>query len=286
MGYGDKLMAIGDAWAQHQRDPQRRRVAIGDGVNLDPQFPELSEGLDFLAPEASVWREDLTWVISYRGKRPYIDYVAMQQELAARGQFVKRSKAVGALGRYIWREGYHATPAPIVLRPDEQAIYERWRTSKPFVIIEPYVKAKAPPSKQWPVERFFEVGQRLMKDMPVYQFCPPGREPMDGFRPIRTTDFRDVFPYLKAAALYLGPEGGLHHAAAAMGTRGVVLYGGFISPKTTGYPDLHTNLTGDTAGYACGTRYGMCPHCAHAFSTLTPDLVLENVRRQLEKTHG
>lgn len=286
MGYGDKLMAIGDAWSQHQRDPQRRRVAIGDGVNLDPQFPELAEGLDFLARDVAVWREDVTWVISYRGKRPYIDYAAMQRELASRGMMVKRSKAVSSLGRYIWRDDYRASPAPIVLRSTEQAIYDRWRTSKPFVIIEPYIKPKAPPSKQWPVEKFFEVGQRLLQDFAVFQFCPPGRQPMDGFRPIHTQDFRDVFPYLKAAALYIGPEGGLHHAAAATGTRGVVVYGGFISPKITGYPDLHINLTGDNAGYACGTRFGMCPHCANAFASITPDIVLENVRRQLEKANG
>lgn len=286
MGYGDKLMAVGDAWALHQRDPLHRRVAIGNGVNLDKDSPELTEGLDFLAPESALWGEDITWVISYRGKRPYIDYAAMQRELAAKGLLIKRSQAVAQLGRYIWKPDYRPTPAPVVLRPDEQAIYEQWRTSKPFVIIEPFVKAKAPISKQWPVERYFEVAQRLRKDVPVFQFCPPGRDPVDGCRPIHTQAFRDVFPYLKAAALYIGPEGGLHHAAAAMGTRAVVIYGGFIWPQVTGYPDLHVNLTGDNAGYACGTRFEMCPHCKTALDSITPDQVLANAHRLLEAAHG
>lgn len=286
MGYGDKLMAIGDAWAQHQSDPLRRRVAIGNGVSITPEFPELEEGLTFLATPESLWNEDVTWIVSYRGKRPYIDYAAIQHQLAARGSYIKRSKAVQHLGRYLWRDGYHAKPAPIVLNAEEQAIYERAVKSGPFAIIEPYIKANAPPSKQWPVERFFEVGHRLKKELPVYQFCPPGREPMDGFLPIHTERFRAVLPHLKAASLYIGPEGGLHHAAAATGTRAVVIFGGFISPKTTGYQGLHINLTGDTTGWACGTRYDMCPHCQHALDTISADDVVAAAHKLLEKPHG
>jgi hypothetical protein len=58
-------------------------------------------------------------------------------------------------------------------------------------------------------------------------------------------------PASSGAALLISPEGGLHHAAAALGVRAVVIFGGFISPATTGY-ELHTNLF--TGGQACGMR--------------------------------
>lgn len=45
MGYGDELMALGDAWRVHQADPRRRRVAIGDGKRLWCDHPELRRGL-------------------------------------------------------------------------------------------------------------------------------------------------------------------------------------------------------------------------------------------------
>ena len=45
----------------------------------------------------------------------------------------------------------------------------------------------------------------------------------------------------RAAVLH---EGGLHHAAAALGMPAVVLFGGMISPRNTGY-DVHVNLAID-----------------------------------------
>lgn len=287
MGYGDKLMAIGDAWVQHQQDPLKRRVMIGNGVTPDTQFPELGVGLDhFLAPTDALLTEDVTWIHSYPGHRPYIDYATMRARLGLRGARLKPSRLLGYLGHYIYNLNYRPNPAPIVLSPEEQDIYERRRDGGPFAIIEPFIKAQAPPSKQWPVTNFFEVGQRLMKDIPIYQFCPPGREPMTGFRPIYTQSFREALPHLKAASLFVGPEGGLHHASAATETPAVVIYGGFTSPLITGYPPLHLNLTGDNGGYACGTRYGLCPHCKRAFDSITPDEVLNGARRLLEAHHG
>ena len=85
MPYGDHLMAIGAASLQHRLDAQRRLVAIGDGRRVDPEFPELRYGLDFLATQAMVDAGDpVTWVISYPGHRPYHDHAAMAAEWAAR----------------------------------------------------------------------------------------------------------------------------------------------------------------------------------------------------------
>jgi FkbM family methyltransferase len=60
---------------------------------------------------------------------------------------------------------------------------------------------------------------------------------------------------LSGASLLISPEGGLHHAAAALGVRAVVIFGGFISPATTGYA-LHTNLF--TAARPAGCASAAC----------------------------
>jgi ADP-heptose:LPS heptosyltransferase len=89
---------------------------------------------------------------------------------------------------------------------------------------------------------------------------------------------RQASAVLAGAALLISPEGGLHHAAAALGLRAVVIFGGFISPATTGY-DLHRNFF--TGGQACGMRLA-CAHCAEAMARITPEEVAAAAREQLE----
>jgi ADP-heptose:LPS heptosyltransferase len=113
----------------------------------------------------------------------------------------------------------------------------------------------------------------------VYQIAPPGRPGLTGFPLIRTNSFREAIAVLKASTLYVGPEGGLHHASAAVGTKAVVVFGGYISPKTTGY-DFHECLTGG-ATRGCGTRRGMCEHCLKHLNRIAPEDVLRAARRLL-----
>jgi hypothetical protein len=279
MGYGDKLMAIGDAWALHQADPERRKVAIGNGVILDPLDLDLCWGLDhFLMSPQTFEPEHPLWVYSYRGRRPYIDYEAMNAELDRAGYPPERRRygLARKLGRYIYNLDYRAKPAPIVFRPEEQELYEAWSRRGPFAIVEAFIKKDAPPSKQWPVERFIETALRLNEDIPVYQIATPDRQTIQGLPVILPSSFRWALPYLKAASVYIGPEGGLHHASAAVGTKAVVIYGGFTSPLITGY-DFHINLTGG-AEYACGAYHGLCNHCKQHLEAITVDEVVEAAR--------
>jgi ADP-heptose:LPS heptosyltransferase len=83
-----------------------------------------------------------------------------------------------------------------------------------------------------------------------------------------------VLSRTKAAVL---PEGGLHHAAAALGLKCIVIYGGFISPDQTGY-DLHINLF--TGGTPCGSRKS-CQHCKDAMAKIEPAQVFEHLKTLL-----
>ncbi|MDB5986192.1 MAG: CcrColossus [Nevskia sp.] len=283
MGYGDKLMAIGDAWNQYQHDPRKRRVAIGNGKKIDQTDADLNWGLDFLATQAEVDRgAAVSWVISYPGWRPYHDHAVMRAELRRRhaGSLFGflRSNHPDKLEHFIFNMNYRATPAPIRLTDEEQAIAERW-AREPFIAIEPYIKAKAPPSKQWPVERFAEVARRLSRDFKLYQIGAPDAPPLGDLPRIRPRSFREGMAYLKAARLFIGPEGGLHHASAAMGTRAVVIYGGYTSPQVTGY-DFHVNLTGGNV-QACGVKRGFCAHCQAALDNISIEEVESQARRLL-----
>ena len=98
-----------------------------------------------------------------------------------------------------------------------------------------------------------------------------------GVRHLETSDFRQALGVLKAAKLYVGPEGGMHHGAAAVSTPAVVLFGGFIPPQVTGY-DTHINLAGSDR--FCGS-FNKCQHCLDAMKSISVETVYESARRKL-----
>ena len=66
------------------------------------------------------------------------------------------------------------------------------------------------------------------------------------------TTIREAASLLKNAELFLGLEGFLMHLAAAVRTRAVIIYGGWISPETSGYSEnenLFTKLDCSPCGY-------------------------------------
>jgi ADP-heptose:LPS heptosyltransferase len=103
--------------------------------------------------------------------------------------------------------------------------------------------------------------------------------PGDKLPRVVTHSFRDALGVLSLARLYIGPEGGLHHAAAALGIPAVVIFGGFNSPKSTGYP-WQSNITG-SSGEPCGS-VAACWHCRDAMASITVERVLEAARAELD----
>ena len=87
---------------------------------------------------------------------------------------------------------------------------------------------------------------------------------------------------MKYCNLYLGPEGGFSHAAAALSKPGVVIYGGWIPPQIIGY-DFHENLYVDIEGSPCGIRDRECDHCKKCMDLITVDNVINAVERNINK---
>ncbi len=150
-----------------------------------------------------------------------------------------------------------------------------------FVLIEPQSAPwkSVAANKDWGRVRYQEVANRLKKaGFIVGQFISDkGSPPLQGVTPIRTASFRDAVAILANAAIYIGSEGGLHHAAAAVGIPAVVLFGGFIPPSVTGYA-THANLTGGAA--ACGSLKP-CVHCRKAMEAISVDEVVEEALERL-----
>lgn len=269
MGYGDNLMASGIA-----RD-LGRRVAFGDEAERriiwDHHSEEVFRGNPLVAPPGSEGEPNLTWVKYHRGHRLY------NQQLAS--------------NRWKWRHSWKPKPGELYLTDEEVA------RALPggFVLIEPNVPSwkTVAPNKQWPADRFVRVAREVMSwGREVVQLNYGERYSIPGARLIRTRTFRDAAILLHRAAYALLPEGGLHHAAAArtrLGDRvlresvpAVVLFGGFIPPRSTGYA-CHVNVTGGAE--ACG-NFTPCDHCELAMRNISVESVVKELVMLEHRSRG
>jgi ADP-heptose:LPS heptosyltransferase len=148
-----------------------------------------------------------------------------------------------------------------------------------FVLVEPNVLLNKPSgvNKQWAhyqyvVDILTRAGHRVVQ----FEYQGMTRR-LQRARFIRTATPRLAMAALSRARLYVGPEGGMHHAAAALGVPAVVIFGGFAPPEVLGY-EGHVNLTG--GAIACGSRY-RCQHCEAALRAIEPNMVVAKAQELL-----
>jgi Glycosyltransferase family 9 (heptosyltransferase) len=256
MGYGDELIASG--MARGAQALRRKRMAFGDGKRII--FSQWSEAIfrnnPNVARPGDERATDLEWCDHYLGHRRYM--VPKPDRLLFNYNF--RSP----LGELFF-DGSEIDQGP----------------APGFILIEPNVSPSKPISlnKQWPVERFQAVATQLMLfdgHRVVQLVYPGGRYLLKGVEQWPCASFRDACVILAQAALVITHEGGMHHAAAALGVPAIVIFGGCIPPQVLGYP-MHVNLTGGV-DEACGSLKP-CAHCRDALNAITTDEVYAHAHR-------
>jgi len=194
--------------ALHMRNPV---PVLIQGVDGKPRWSEVWEHNPRITRTAKEAGQTLR---DGQGARPYLDYARLTKE------------------RFYFR--------PQSLEPGEIYLTETERSfGRRVVLIEPHVKQGASANKDWGFERFQSV-VRARPDLPWVQ-CDYGARILEAVEPIKTDTFREACAIMSGALAAVLPEGGLHHAAAAFRVKAVVIFGAYIPPSVTGYPD-HINL--------------------------------------------
>ncbi len=251
MGWGDEIMVTGEARRLRKRDP--RPVAVR-GKRAGVRWHPIWDGNPRLAtPDDVAAGRDVQWLDNGPGLRPYVDYPRCTPE------------------RWAYTD-WRCTPGEVFVPR---------LTRQDYVVIEPLIKAKASPNKRWGWERW-QALVRLLPELDWVQLGPLGTRLLAGVRHVVTTDFVAACTALSGASAAVLPEGGLHHAAAALGVPAVTIFGGMTSPANTGY-DGHINLFVDDGRSPCGMRVE-CGHCAAAMASITPELVAEHLEELLHGT--
>lgn len=248
MGFGDVLMSIGEAKRLHRERGTPVMICGRDGR---PVRSELFAGIPYLTTKPL--KTPYQRLVNCPGHRPYI--------------------AGKTAERWTWQP-YQPVPADIVFTPQELAFAEPYRG---MVMVEPNVKDIGHRNKDWGWANWWKFGA-LARFEGLVQCVRDGDRSLDTAKRVLTTSFRQTAAVLSVCRAYVGPEGGLHHAAAAVGVPAVVIFGGFISPDVTGYKQ-HRNLF--TGGKACGMRHD-CPHCRKAMNDISPAMVLDELKEILK----
>lgn len=257
MGIGDQLIATGLAKGAAARG---KKIAFGNRLQLiwDHNSEQIFRGNPNIAFPGQERGQNVEWIQYFKGRRGYNKQ---------------------GIGHWKWNFGWKCIPGEIFLNDAE--IKAGARQGSGFIVIEPNVEGwkSSSPNKDWGRTKYQEVANRLIADgHKLIQFTyPKGGMPLRGVKPVSTERFRDAMAVMRNASLYIGPEGGLHHGAAAVGIPAVVLFGGFIPPSVTGY-DTHTNVVG--SDWFCGS-FTTCKHCIDAMASISVDMVYKAARERL-----
>jgi hypothetical protein len=250
MGFGDVLMSMGEARALHKQTKQPVMIVGRDGR---PIASDLFAGIPYIIQKPTK-SGPFQRIMNGPGVRPYI--AGKTEE------------------RWSWRR-YKPQPAQLVFTDSELEFAERYRGR---VMIEPNTKAIGHGNKAWPSERWTELVAQLQTDgVPLVQCLPDGHTmPLTDTHAL-TPSFRYAAAVLSVCRALVATEGGLMHAAAAVGVPGVILWSEFISPETTGY-DMHRNLR--HAGKPCGMRVD-CDSCRRSMEFISVTEVVTNLKEIL-----
>ncbi len=258
MGFGDEIIASGLAKGAKARG---KRIAFGEHGRIiwSQQSHEIFRGNPNVATPGSERQNDVEWIKYFRGHRLY-------------------ARTSG--GRWIFDDKFRCPEGEIFFTDTELDFGKSYSN---FVVLEPRVKPRgacAGVNKQWGVQKYQQLAEALQKmGWLSLQVVPPNQMPLlHDVRAVRTQTFRHALAVIKHAQLYVGPEGGLHHGAAAVGTPAVVIFGGFNSPKSTGY-GWHTNIS---VGEPCG-NIAECAHCKEAMRSISVQTVLDAAMKTLEE---
>jgi ADP-heptose:LPS heptosyltransferase len=257
MGWGDEIVAAGQA--QRVFDATGLRVVIC-GSDFKPRWHDIwRDNPVILNPQRESWKDALA-VQSGPGCRPYIVYPFSEQ--------------TGWTFNKAFRCRDHI--AKLYLTPEEWARGMNARLKYgPYVLIEPFTKHQ---NFRWSLERWHQL-VAACPDLTFVQHVHADSPLVIGAF-VEQATFREACGLVASAAVYVRSESGMCHAAAALGTRQVTLFGGCMDPEVMGYYPRQTVLADTGEGSPCG-RWLPCDHCAAAMDRLTVGEVVRALRARL-----
>ena len=242
MGFGDEIMATGFA-RLIKLENEDSQVVIGDEKRQIGTISKVFLGNPYIShPQKLIKEKKIIWVNHSKFFRPYINYKETTEK------------------KYAWNSNHKAIPGNLFFSKDEKekasndllTILKKWNEkfqTKPKKIIffensfrvskfnfqKDRDKAIYRYNRHLPNEKLIQIINSLKEYLFVQSVHEDSYlincENVFHYK----SNFREACSLLNISELYFGPEGGFHHAAAALNKKAVVIFGGFIDPLVIGY---------------------------------------------------
>ena len=279
MGLGDDLM-ITEFVEQEKKKHPSKQIVIGNLKEKIIYDSLIYKNNPNITPINKVNRDKPIHFINYHNRnRPYIDY-----HNSNNNNWKWNMKFSPAPGKLYLEENEKTTATKIL---NEAKDYWNKKNSSNFkaIIFFESTSTKIEDSfyfnkmknKDWGEHNWKELIYKLKKDYLIIQSKHEKSKKYEGvYYSSIDFDFRTACAIMNKCELFLGPEGGFGHAAAALEKKAVIYFGGWIHPKVTGYK-FHENIYFDHPKSPCGSVGYICDHCEEARKSINVDYVYGKV---------
>ncbi|MFQ5646229.1 MAG: glycosyltransferase family 9 protein [bacterium] len=151
--------------------------------------------------------------------------------------------------------------------------------SKPAICIMSSGKGSFSSNREWGASKFQQVTDFFRKDFQVIQLGGLDDQLLAGAVDFRGKPLRETAAVLEQALLFIGQEGGLMHLANSVGTRSVIIFGGYLLPTVTGYRE-NINFYREVDCAPCYVERKSCPS-RKCMELIAPGEIIEAAERIL-----
>ncbi len=283
MGYGDDIMITAHATNLKKKFPERQ-IVIGNIKKKEAYHSVVYDNNPNIADCRNVDLKKPIHIIDYHeGNRPYIDY---KKSLSSK--------------KYIWNKNFKPTPGELYFTKDENTnadevidkAHKFWQKNhkqkaKKIIFVETsstkiddYQYSIKHKNKDWGHSNWINLINQIKDKYLIIQSVHEKSTKIDGVYSDLKINFRLACAVINKCDLYVGPEGGFGHVAAALKKNAVIYFGGWISPNVIGY-DSHYNIYYDHKDSPCGEFRKLCSHCEKARKNIKVDTFREYIEKAL-----
>ena len=158
----------------------------------------------------------------------------------------------------------------------------RVRFPEPYIAICPSGKTNFSSNrKEWGLEKFQEL-RSLLSDHKFVQIGLPSDPLLENVVDGRGLTIRESAALIHNSLFFLGLEGGFMHISRAVGKRAVIIFGGYIHPRTSGYKE-NVNLHSPVDCSPCYHSYAPHEFCdtMKCIKAITPEMVYKQINTQM-----
>ena len=133
-------------------------------------------------------------------------------------------------------------------------------------------------NKDWGYSNWKKLVDKIKNEYLIIQIVHEKTKIIEGIYHTKKMSFRIACAVLNGADMYVGPEGGFGHVAAALKKQAVIYFGGWNSPNDIGY-DGHHHVYFENQLSPCGELKKICQHCNEAREKISVEHFLKYIKK-------